>query len=186
MSLAVFANGSGAIEENIGNEYRKLERNFTTMQMECETEGRIPEQDNELGTYINSNSEEEDIELKQDLTKRIQAPSLRLLGGIVTLKKLKIFVQGLDKVKAKLRKAVDKRCETFPRLWLQSEDQIYQLLVDARDQIQVQNHISIIFPGVNGVMFGSGENGKQGMSVPGYIDSGDITAVYWDDREMIG
>ena len=186
MSLAVFANGSGAIEENIGNEYRKLERNFTTMQMECETEGRIPEQDNELGTYINSNSEEEEMELKQDLTKRIQAPSLRLLGGIVTLKKLKIFVQGLDKVKAKLRKAVDKRCETFPRLWLQSEDQIYQLLVDARDQIQVQNHISIIFPGVNGVMFGSGENGKQGMSVPGYIDSGDITAVYCDDGEMIG
>ena len=185
MGLAVFADGAGTEEERLGQEYRRLEYDFITMQMDCEEEGETPTKANgNFGTYVSNDTIEEDVELRFDISPRIQAPSLRILGGIITLARLRRFSAGLEKIRSQLRRAVDKRCETFPRLWLQSEDQIFQLLVDARDKQQVQRHISSLFPGVRGIMFGSGE--AEDASTAGYIDAGDITAVYCDDGEMVG
>ena len=182
MGLAVFANGTGTMEEVLGRDYRSMESKFNQMQKECEAIGRVP-QHHEHGTYV-EDTEISLVPTSNVLKQKIQSPSLSILGGIVTLPRLRSIASKLDQIKFKLRKAVDKRCERFPRLWLLSEDQIFLLMSDSRHKVHVQSHLPKLFTGVRGIMFGSGE--AEDSSTAGYIDAGDITAVYTDDGEMIG
>ena len=175
-------------QHNIGKTFADLDVDFMAMQIEVRDMEVVVDSSaiTAIGpTGVPLDQTDAGVEVDRDAIGRtILAPSLFALGGIITCKRLSELKSRLEFVKRKLRTEVEGRCGAFPRLWLLSKDQIFKLLVDSRSRTEVQRHLPFLFPGMSGIMFGSGE--EDDASTAGYIDAGDITAIYCDDGEIIG
>jgi hypothetical protein len=193
--LAVFG-ASGDISEGletkrqyeIGRLFSELDNDFMDMQIEVrDAEGTFianaSKATAETAEQPHQFKEGTDVD-RNAIGHKMFAPTLSILGGVITPRRLSTLKTRLEIAKQKLRKEIESRCGAFPRLWLLSKNQIFKLLVDSRSKTDIQQHLPLVFPGMSGIMFGSGE--EDDSSTAGYIDAGDITAIYCDDGEMIG
>eukprot|EP00946_MAST-07B_sp_MAST-7B-sp1_P003353 g3353.t1 len=169
----------------IAKSFSELDKDFMSMQREAMDISTSVAKGPEGEVHADAEDNEKVMHSGEDSPNgNILTPTLSVLGGIISLKRLSTLRSRLEFIKWNLQNEVEVRCGEFPRLWLLSKNQIFKLMVDSRSRQEIQRHIPLLFPGMSGILFGSGEDDEQ--STAGYIDAGDITGIFCDDGEMIG